>query len=287
MNEYATLTEFKRVVLPAGETTDDAMLAQMLEDAARWLDRRTGRVFYPRIQTRYYDLPPDPTVLKLDDDLLAVTTLYTDNGTTLVAAADYVTACGRDYNTTPYDRLVLLPTGTQVALGYDGSVLRSQVLTGTWGYHEDYANAWESSNDTLKTKITSATTTTVEVNDADGADLWGRTPRFQAGQIIKLDSEYMYIVAVTAAASTNTLTVRRGWNGSTAASLHDGGVAIYIWRPMADVRRAHLDLCAWLYRHKDLAETGQVAYPSLGVTLNPDRLPSTVQEVIARYRRPL
>lgn len=281
MNEYCTLTELKRVVVPAGTTTDDTILQRMLGDACVWLNKRTRRLFYPRIATRYYDYPAaHPSLLVLDDHLLDLTTLTTENGTVTIVNTDYHLMCGADYNLTPYDRILLKDNGSQVTFQYSASIQKSQAVTGVWGYRELYSEAWQDANDTVKTNYT-ANGTTIAVNDADGVDIWNVTPRFQAGQILRIDTEFFYVTAVTAA-TTNTLTVRPAWNGSTAAN-HSAGATIYVWRPQEDIFQAALDLTAWLYRHKDVREQGQIAYPSLGVTMNPDRLPTTVQEVLKRY----
>jgi len=282
MNEYCTLTELKRQLVPAGTTTDDTVLLLMLEDASRWLDKRTRHRFYPRVATRYYDYPaPHPALLVLDDDLLDLTTLTTENGAVTIVASDYLLLCGDNYNRTPYDRILLKDNGTQVTFAYSSSIQKSQAVTGMWGYREEYSEAWEDSLDDIAAgHAYTAGGTSIYVSDADGADWAGLTPRFQAGQTLLIDSEMFSVRGVNT--TTNVLTVMGARNGTTAAN-HAALASIAIWRPMRDIFRATLDLAAWLYRQKDKQEGGAVGYPTLGITLNPDTLPVSVREVLKRY----
>ncbi|MFA6134401.1 MAG: hypothetical protein WC869_10355 [Phycisphaerae bacterium] len=279
---YATLSDLRVLSgLTDAQTGDDSQLRKYLRDATRILEQETRKKFYPRRETRYYDHPVNVQVLKLDDWLLEVETLTTQNGALTIAAADQVLACGTNRNVQPYDRIELKVDGTNTVFLYSGTLQRANAVTALWGYHEDYANAWLSANDTLKTGVDAAVTT-LSVNDADGADLYGETPRFKAGQLIQIGTEFMYVTAVTAA-TTNTLTVLRGFFGTVAAA-HLASDAIYIYQPMEDVSRACLDLAEWMYRTKGLMDQGSVGYPGLGVTIKPVALPTKVQEVIERYR---
>jgi hypothetical protein len=87
MNNYATLAEYKSYVTSRGQTattdtTDDAVIESLLESASRYIDDETGRVFYPYVQTRLYDVP-DSRELLLDEDLLEVLVLTNGDSTTM------------------------------------------------------------------------------------------------------------------------------------------------------------------------------------------------------------
>ncbi|RJX20816.1 MAG: hypothetical protein C4570_03405 [Ammonifex sp.] len=77
--------------------------------------------------------------------------------------------------------------------------------------------------------------TAITVAGVTGADVWGMAPRFQAGRLAKIESEYVEIAAANS--DTNVLTAVRGRNGSTAAA-HALGSAIYSWRAPEPVQQA-------------------------------------------------
>ena len=91
-NAYATLADYKAYVTARGQTTstdaaDDVVIDGLLDSASRFIDDETGRVFYPYVQIRYYDVP-DSRELCLDEDLLEVLTLVNGDGTT-ITTSDY------------------------------------------------------------------------------------------------------------------------------------------------------------------------------------------------------
>ncbi len=281
---YITLYDFKKAVIPTNETTDDVVLGQYLRRARELIDELTGRFFYPLIATYYYDHPRDMRQLRLGArDLLEVTTLTTENAATTISSSNYYLMSGDEYGQTPYNRIVLKSDSTTPWFLYSGTTQKANAITGTWGYHEYYSEAWLSSNDTLKTTVNSSATA-IAVNAASGDDLYGVSPRFKPGQLIQMGTEILYVATITNA--TNTLNTIRAVNGSTAAA-HTAGDAIKIWRPMHDIEQACLDLATWLYRQQTNPDGGQVGYPSLGVTLTPEALPNKVRLTVMRYRRPL
>jgi hypothetical protein len=105
-------------------------------------------------------------------------------------------------------------------------------VTGTWGYHPDWANAWDSVDTIQDAAGITASATTVTVVDADGEDLNNLTPRFSPGNLIAIGSEYMDVTKVAA----NVLTIRRGRNGTTAAA-HANGAAISTFQVDDRIRR--------------------------------------------------
>lgn len=115
-------------------------------------------------------------------------------------------------------------------------------ITGVWGIHRDYANAW-ANVDALAAGITSSATT-LTVADIDGTDIYGITPRISAGNLLKIDSEYLEVIATST--GTNTATVRRGVNGTTAAA-HSLGAAVYTWMVEDLVQRATARQSALMY----------------------------------------
>lgn len=283
MNEYVSyedLDEYQS--LDASAAADIALLRNFCTIASRMLDGTTRRVFYPRSEARLYDHPDDDSRLKLDEDLLEVTTFTTNNGDESVAAADYFLMCGPTYNRTPYDRITMKTNGNRPNLLYSGTAQQANSITGIWGYHETWDTAWQSSGDTLSLGV-SATGTTFSVSDADGNDIYGLPNRFKVQQLGKVDDEYFYILTVTGD-STNTLTVIRGVNGTTAAT-HDSGATIYVYRPMVEIEHATKRLAAWLYGQRDAPFQEKIALPGMGEIIIPQSAPVDVLAVASHYKR--
>ncbi len=137
MNNYATLTALK-ARLGITDTTDDTILGQVLDAVSQWIDNDLGRRFYTTAadETRYYTAG-DGSLLFLDDDLLSVTTLYTDEDGDRTyertwAATDYDL---EPYNAAlegrPYTMLRVTPTGSY---SFPAGIRKGVKLIGKFGY---------------------------------------------------------------------------------------------------------------------------------------------------------
>lgn len=281
---YEDLDEYQTLEVDDGGTTSDVRLLRgFCTAASRMWDGSTRRTFYPRIETRYYDHPADATRLKVDDDLLEVVTFTTQNGNEEVSSDDYYLMCGTSYNLMPYNRLVMKTDGDMPVLLYSDRVQRANAMTGIWGYHEDWADAWQNSNDTVADDPLTAATTTLTVAGVEGKDIYGMVPRFKVQMLLKIEDEYLYVTSKNTAA--NTLTVRRGVNGTTAAA-HDAASAICIYQPMEDVAHAAKRLAAWLYAQRSTPFSEQMSSVEIGGTIIiPKSAPADVQAMAAMYRR--
>jgi len=278
MNEYTTLADLKTYLSITDANSDD-MLRGFVTDASRLFDAETHRHFYPLTEVRYFDHPDNPTRLDVDDDLLDIATFTTQNGDTAVAVTDYFLMCGDGYNVRPYNRLVMDTDGDVPILLFSGTPQQANAITGIWGFHEDWGNAFDTV-DTLAADMT-ASATSMTVNDADGADLDGITPRFKIQQTIQIGSEHLYATAVNV--TTNVLTVRRGVNGTTAA-VHATDDDVKVFRPVEDVGRAVKRLAAWLYAQRDTPYTPRIE-TEVGTVIIPESAPSDVKLVALRYKR--
>ena len=130
-NGYATLAEFKTWPdITSTDATDDGMIEDLIESASRFIDNQTGRTFYARTETRYYDVPSGRE-LQLDDDLLAITTLTNGDDTTLAATEYHLIP----KNVTPYYAIRLKSTSAYMWQS-DSSGGREYVISvaGTWGW---------------------------------------------------------------------------------------------------------------------------------------------------------
>jgi len=238
VNAYATLDEIKAAAPNAFTgTSSDAILAMLSERASRLIDNVCHRHFYELAATRTW-----PTVGEREvwlPDLLAVTSINysADYGASYTALTtdDYLLYGGRDLRDgeTPYNELVLRENGALDCFYVDERGLK---IVGLWGYHGDYARAWDDSGDTVQDAAgMTAAQTTVMVTDVDGANLYGLTPRLSVGNTIKIESEQCLVTATNT--TTQVASIRRGWNGTTAAT-HAKAKTVYVWWPEALVQQA-------------------------------------------------
>ena len=265
INIYAGLTEIKTAADMTG-TAYDAVLLRMASHASRLIDAATGLHFYPELATRYLD-GNGATRLWLSDPALAITTLQlsSDNGysytETLTENTDFWCSDGAQYGRSPTQLLVMSPNGSY-SVFYNS--LRAVKVTGLWGYHRNYAAAWEDSQDTVQAEV-SPSTTSITVGNADGSNQLGLAYRFEIGQLLRIDSEYLAVTAINT--STNALTVVRACNGTTAAT-HAASTRVDIWRPDDLVRLATLiQATRWFKRAQSAfqdvaaaAELGQLTF---------------------------
>lgn len=236
--EYATVTDVRLGTLIESGNADDALILFYIRQASKDIHDIAQCTFSPRIETHYYDAPNlggswpqlaadrytldtkavGGRTLNLMDDLLELTTLTNGDGTT-IASSQYVL---EPYNESSKNRLTLLRSST-VNFVQNASADWQRVISilGVWGSHDDYANAWVDSTTVLGVAITTTGATTF--TSSSGASL-------KAGWIIKIDSEYLYIVSI----SSNTVTVQRGVNGSTAAT-HLINTVVYYWEVMFQI----------------------------------------------------
>lgn len=240
MNPFVTLHQLRwHLGLAGNDTADDDRLRAALAAACDQIERLAGRRFTPSWAARRHD-PAAPDELLLDDDLLELAVLTGGDGVGLsLASVGRLPAAG--------------PAGVlRLARGqtWPGDWRASGVIvTGVWGWHPAWEQAWRASQDSTQAALT-ADAPALAVADAGGADAAGETPRFQAGQLLRIEDEYLRVRAVDAVAGQ--LTVARGAQG-TAAAAHPQGAAILIYQPPAEAAALALRWAAWLYQEPDVA----------------------------------
>lgn len=101
------------------------------------------------------------------------------------------------------------------------------------------------------------------------------------GQLLRIEDEYLHGLAINT--TTNTLTVARGVNGTTAAS-HAQSTAIDVYAIPADIRGVCLRIASWLYKQPD-AGFVQATGGLRGALAVPPALPDDVQRLLAPYVR--
>ncbi|MFI8301564.1 hypothetical protein ACIGCZ_37280 [Streptomyces nigra] len=242
-----------------------------LESASRSVESLCHRVFYPEIDTRYFDWPDSQNGtswrLWLDDsELLSLTSL--SSGGVDIDLADVLLEPNR--SGPPYNRIEL-NTGTSAAFGGGSSRQRDVAATGLWAG----APLAETTVGALTAAVGTTTATTIAVNAAasalvgvgsvlrvddermlvtgrsmadTGQNLGGSGLTIQPNnvtvpvtdgsayavdEILLIDSERMLIVDIAG----NQLTVIRAWDGSIIAA-HTAGTDIYAARTLTVQRGA-------------------------------------------------
>ncbi|MBN1200613.1 MAG: phage gp6-like head-tail connector protein [Anaerolineae bacterium] len=275
MNIYATLTDVRRYLgLSDSQTGDDDLLLRVLGAASRLIEGYTGRRFYPERAAQAYDCD-NPAALSLRGDLLALHTLTNGDGSTIPASAYHLHPSGAAVVSS-----VLLDR-TQAAFTHDGDPIEAIEVDGTWGYHLDWPDAWADSQDSVQNDPLNAGAILLLVEDADGADATGQFERFAVGQLIRIEDEYLHVLAINT--TLNRLTVARGVNGTTATS-HVQDTTIEVYQPPDDIRQACLRVASWLYKQKD-AGFVQVTGGLRGQVTVPPALPDDVEQILSPYVR--
>ena len=213
--DYTTVNAVRSTYRGTTATGQDTLFTDLIRSTSRDVEAACGgRRFAPRIDTLRFDYPGGDRQLDFDDDLLALTTL-TNGDANAIAATNYNLL---PYSGPPYYALRLKESSTDVwELDSSGNSERVISVLGVWGWHPLYADVWLSTGATLAEAITTTTATTFTCT----------TGILVAGDLIQIDSEWMHVSSVSTGAS-DTATVVRGVNGSTAAT-HLISTAISRW----------------------------------------------------------
>lgn len=155
-------------------------------------------------------------------------------------------------------------------------------VTGLWGYHRDYANAWEKYDDVTLTTFTPAETT-FTVADVDGIDPWGLAPRFSPGQLVKIGTGTEIMVVSDTDTATNTATVLRAQNGtSLPITDYQVGDDVYVFQVELPIRRVVSRQAGLLYARKGAFEAQQL--DGQGITTFPTDLLTELKQALTEYQ---
>lgn len=242
---YGSLADARMEANPnATNTNDDVNLLRYLRQLSRRIDndfRQADKpvrpIFEPYIEARAWPLTSMnvnsvTNTFALPSSLLAVTGVTL--GTNTLTLNTNVEAWPDTTVPIPSLRLMGCCGGWY---SYDCGLCGDPLMvtiTGTWGFHSDYANAWQKVDDLTLAVNAALTDTTLTVADVDGVDAYGITPRISAGNLLLVGTEYMEVTATNT--GTNTATVRRAVNGSTLAA-HGIGDDVSVWQVEDPIRR--------------------------------------------------
>lgn len=247
-----TTLDLLRQYLGLESGADDALLLAALEAASMQIERRTGRRFCPFVATLPHTLNPrNPSDLLLTGDLLELAALHCNDGRTVdISDALLLPGDGRPAG------VIRLVGGA--AFTWDIMPEHAVSVTGLWGWHDDWANAWRESGDAVQDAALDESDTAITVTDAAGTDAVGDSPRFQVGHLLRIEDEYLRVTAITLDDESDTLTVLRGVNGTTAAP-HAEDTPIDTYCLPADIDRLCLRWAAALYKEPDNRAPGGIS----------------------------
>lgn len=298
---YVTLHQVKTYLDILSSTQDDERLLEFIDWSSLLIDAYKQRWFEPRMETRKFDLPGArrgftfgvydpffapafmPAALRLDAELLECTELLNGDASEILAG-EYVLEPANEY---PKTR-IRLRSAAGVAWQPDEDNNIEQVIwvSGVWGNHNRYGQAWVDSLDTVQDDPLAEDATTLTVADWDGAAAALKAPRFQAGQLLRIWEELLLVLSAATLPgeteedpSVDQLEVVRGTNGSLAAE-HAQGTKIEIWRPMGTIVQACLRLVKWRYGQKDVDDFDKSYAVGTGIVTVPSRLPADVVQVL-------
>lgn len=277
MNEYISYVDLRRYRSHGTDATaHDDLLKRFCREASRKFERAClGRAFYPTIATKYFDFVDSLSLPLARDDLLEWTALIIDDTAQTLTDFELYPA-----NTYPKSR-VDANRGASAYFDWSTTPQKIIAITGTWGYHERWDDAWVDTLDTVQnaTQISAAglslTFTDIDGDDENGDD------RCIAQSLLKIGDEFLYVTATNT--TSQVATVVRGVNGSTAAA-HLNGVAIYRYAPMDEVVDAVRHLAAWMYAKRDTpGSDDKLIVPGAGVIVS--QWPAEVRDTVELLKR--
>jgi hypothetical protein len=271
-NYYATLAETQARIASMNTTTVQCLMS-CIQTASRRVDQlfaSTRPFFQPYLETRKIKVQATTVnsyaqTLRLNTPLLSMSAV-TVGTTALTANTDVVGF--PDATMPPFYTIAL--SDTLVSNGYTWGYYAPYTtrhfnvsIAGLWGMSSDYGNS-ALSVDTLNGNITSSQTT-MTVSDIDGENVYGISPRLSAGALVWLEDELVEVTDTNI--STNVATIRRGVNGTTAAS-HLSGVAVRVFQVDDIIRNAVAQQAGLLfarlgsYNTTDAKEGVEIRYPA-------------------------
>lgn len=291
INPYCTLAEFKNYATQRGQqgqvvtdAIDDATVTEIIEAISRDIDDQCHRTFYPRYETRYYDVPVytnSPRLLFLDDDLLEEVSII--NGDTTDITTLSTGLGGKVYNLKPknlsphYAIQLIGPTYIFWIFNGIGAIEKVIAVTAWWGFHNQYAQRGWTQVDTLAAAIT----------DTTGLTITTTSKTLNANEIFKIDSE-IFNAATAADQTSGILTVnQRGDNGSTAAT-HLNGAKLYRWNVQPEIKQIVMETVLNMYSTRSgQSSNGRISFTQAGIVLRPQDYSDHAQKVIVSFTRPV
>lgn len=285
---YATRESLKRALDQGEVARNNINIDRCIESASRSAEGLCHRIFYPRVDTKFFNWPNDQDAVSwrlwLDDnDLISITTL-TSGGTAISSSNFFL-----EPNTTgpPFTRLEV-SLSSSAAFGGGSTHQRDITIAGLWGWNDDHITAG-----TIAEAL-DATETGVDVNAAASAAIGvgsilkvgtermlvqdrvqldtginvggsgltnsrGDTAltvsdgtQFAVGEVLLIDSERVLVTDIAG----NVLTIERAFDGSNSAA-HTTSADIFAPRTLT-VQRGALGSTAATHSSGDTVQTWKI-----------------------------
>ena len=130
---YASLAQLKSYLgIATDETTDDVLLDALLKRATKMIDTYCSRKFEATTATRYYEMDAvEGDYLRLDDDLISITTLSNGDDSSTTITSTYYWLWPRNSGP-PYHSVRLKADQTTHSWEVDTDYFIT--ITGSWGW---------------------------------------------------------------------------------------------------------------------------------------------------------
>jgi hypothetical protein len=265
---YCTVDEIKADLHPiaseaAASSFDKDRMFGYIRSASSYIDRRIG-VFIPTTGTRIYN--GNGRRLLFTDFFTEITSL-TNDGTAITSTQYNKYPLNGYWEYGPYNGVEVDPDATELGswLNKRGAV----AITGRWGKYEQ----------TLPTGLTVQNATSI--SDTGTSLLVENETAISAGHVLLIGSEQVLVTALSG--TTNTYTVQRGCNGTTAAiHLHDVAISKYV--VPHDVNMLCRELAALAAQKAATQWAGRSGSPETGETFYIQEYPqSVIEQIILNY----
>lgn len=283
---YCTLAEAKDELL-AELTVDDNKLMRSIWQVSRRIDKmmggRSARPFFaPYAEARKFPLNMRHVNSQLNTLLLRNAPPLLSFSSVVADATNVTSVCEGYPSGDPWFRELRITSSGDWWYSYweDDDDPVYATVTGVWGYHSDYANAWLQV-DTLAAGVL-ANATSLTVGDVDGADGYGLTPRISRGSLLKIDSE-IYLVTATNT-TTNTVTATPHMLGTTAAA-HLIAAPVYVYQFEEPIRRVTARQAGLMQARRGAFQ--EQTFDGVGVISYPPDLLAELRAVLQEYQNEL
>lgn len=234
-------------------------------EVSDWFTHRVHQTFVPYYEAKvlylndlYRNRMLYGSLLTLPEPVLEVDSITWVN--TAVTSTYYRLLNGYQSQRTPYTKILFDPTGITTG---NGDFSDAITITGWWGHHSNYVQAYTNMETVT---VANGTVTTITVADAALYDTY---------DYIRLEDELLWITSRNEA--TEVLTVERGVNGTTAAAHAAQTIRRYNVQPA--VQHALTRFVAWAYDNRSNFGTLQFTDGSAVV----QSMPVYVQETIDAF----
>lgn len=262
------LSELEEVMPRQAASVDgDAERRTLILEMSELLETICDRRFDEYIETRDYTARrmshPDggdllsARELQLDRELQTLTALTVD-GTSITPAQVRKMPLNGNYGAWLYltnnAELTTFLTGASDPVG-------AITVTGIWRH----SGEWKNTGATLSAGLNDSATT-IAVSSVTN---------LEQDMVIRLDTEYCLITGI----SGTTLTIERGYNGSTAAA-HLSGATVYRFKPNESAKMAVKGMAQWWYEYRKSPLFGSVVIGDFNYAMLPESFPKQVLSII-------